>query len=101
MNENARTKAANLKFWSSPVEPEPLGGGITNTNFIVSDRDERFVVRIGGDIIVGIDGQSVKGMDDLITYLETRQVGQQVVLTIVRGGNERQVEVTLEERPAR
>ena len=50
MNENARTRAANLEFWSSPVEPEPLGGGITNTNFIVSDRDERFVVRIGDDI---------------------------------------------------
>ena len=50
MNENARTKAANLEFWSSPVEPEPLGGGITNTNFIVSDRDELFVVRIGDDI---------------------------------------------------
>ncbi len=59
------------------------------------------IVRIGGDIIVGIDGQSVEGMDDLITYLETRQVGQQVVLTIVRDGDERQVEVTLEERPAR
>ena len=59
------------------------------------------IVRIGGDIIVRIDGQSVEGMDDLITYLETRQVGQQVVLTIVRGGDERQVEVTLEERPAR
>lgn len=50
MNENARAKAANLEFWSSPVEPEPLGGGITNTNFIVSDRDELFVVRIGDDI---------------------------------------------------
>lgn len=50
MNENARTRAANLEFWSSPVEPEPLGGGITNTNFIVTDCDERFVVRIGDDI---------------------------------------------------
>jgi 2-alkenal reductase len=59
------------------------------------------IVRIGGDIIVGIDGQSVTGMDDLITYLETRQVGQQVFLTVVRDGDERQVEVTLEERPAR
>ncbi|MHC4791786.1 MAG: phosphotransferase [Planctomycetota bacterium] len=50
MNQNAHDKAANLEFWSSPVEPEPLGGGITNTNFIVSDRGERFVVRIGDDI---------------------------------------------------
>jgi len=50
MNENARDKAAHLDFWSSHVEPEPLGGGITNTNFIVEDKGERFVVRIGDDI---------------------------------------------------
>ena len=29
-----------------------LGGGITNTNFVVRDRGERFVVRIGDDIPV-------------------------------------------------
>ena len=33
MNALARDKAVHLDFWSSPVEPEPLGGGITNTNF--------------------------------------------------------------------
>lgn len=56
-------------------------------------------VRIGGDIIVGVDGQPVDGMDDLIAYLETRQVGEEVVLTIVRSGAEQEVVVTLEERP--
>jgi thiamine kinase-like enzyme len=52
MNPIARDRVANLDFWSSPVEPEPLGGGITNTNFIVDDRGERFVVRVGEDIPV-------------------------------------------------
>ena len=50
MSKNAQHKAANLSFWSSPVEPEPLGGGITNTNFVVRDKGECFVVRIGNDI---------------------------------------------------
>ncbi|NIQ37388.1 MAG: phosphotransferase [Proteobacteria bacterium] len=50
MSEDARAKAASLAFWSRPVEPEPLGGGITNTNFVIIDRGERFVVRIGDDI---------------------------------------------------
>jgi thiamine kinase-like enzyme len=50
MNTSARDRAAHLDFWSSRVEPEPLGGGITNTNFLVEDRGERFVVRIGDDI---------------------------------------------------
>jgi thiamine kinase-like enzyme len=50
MNTSARDRVAKLGFWSSAVEPELLGGGITNTNFIVNDQDERFVVRIGDDI---------------------------------------------------
>jgi thiamine kinase-like enzyme len=50
MNTSARDRVAHLDFWSSQVEPEPLGGGITNTNFIVDDRGERFVVRVGDDI---------------------------------------------------
>jgi thiamine kinase-like enzyme len=52
MDTRACDRVAKLDFWSSPVEPEPLDGGITNTNFIVEDRGERFVVRIGADIPV-------------------------------------------------
>lgn len=48
--EAAARRAAELMCWSQRVEPEPLKGGITNRNFIVRDRGERFVVRIGGDI---------------------------------------------------
>ena len=29
-------KAAGLDFWSEPVDPIPLGGGRTNTNFLIS-----------------------------------------------------------------
>ncbi len=50
MSTSARDRVATLDFWSSPVTPEPLGGGITNTNFVVDDKGERFVVRIGNDI---------------------------------------------------
>lgn len=50
MSTDARNRVANLDFWSSPVEPQPLGGGITNTNFVVDDQGQRFVVRIGDDI---------------------------------------------------
>lgn len=50
MKKSARDLVSNLAFWSAPVEPEPLGGGITNTNFIVQDRGERYVVRVGEDI---------------------------------------------------
>ncbi len=45
-------RAAGLPCWHGVVEPRPLAGGITNTNFVVTDRGERFVVRIGEDIPV-------------------------------------------------
>ncbi|MGH7051825.1 MAG: phosphotransferase [Acetobacteraceae bacterium] len=50
-DEPAR-RAAALTCWRSPVNPEPLEGGITNRNFLVKDRGERFVVRLGADIPV-------------------------------------------------
>ena len=50
MDPHLRDRVVSLGFWSSPVEPRPLGGGITNTNFIVEDQGERFVVRVGDDI---------------------------------------------------
>ena len=45
-------KARQLPIWRSRVDPQPLGGGITNVNFVVADGDRRAVVRIGGDIPV-------------------------------------------------
>jgi len=52
MTTDPRTKAAGLEFWSGPVDPQPLGGGMTNANFVVEDDKGRFVVRIGDDIPV-------------------------------------------------
>ena len=52
MSTDARDRVIKLDFWSSQVAPEPLGGGITNTNFIVDDQGKRFVVRVGDDIPV-------------------------------------------------
>ncbi len=45
-------RAASLSCWRGPVHPEPLGGGITNVNFVVVDEGVRYVVRVGEDIPV-------------------------------------------------
>ncbi|KAA3620785.1 MAG: choline kinase [Proteobacteria bacterium] len=45
-------RVAGLPCWKGPVEPEPLGGGITNVNFVVSDAGNKYVVRVGEDIPV-------------------------------------------------
>ena len=48
--DSAQKKVANLSIWHGAVSPEPLGGGITNKNFVVADRGDKFVVRVGDDI---------------------------------------------------
>lgn len=45
-------KVQGLGCWSGPVVVAPLGGGITNVNFVVQDGARRAVVRIGDDIPV-------------------------------------------------
>jgi thiamine kinase-like enzyme len=45
-------RAKRLSIWSGPVEPVPLGGGITNTNYLVENAGRKVVVRIGDDIPV-------------------------------------------------
>lgn len=53
--ETAADKAARvaaLPIWFGRVDPEPLKGGITNHNFAVLDRGQRYVVRVGADIPV-------------------------------------------------
>ncbi len=49
--ETALERAAGLPIWTGPVTPQPLGGGITNVNFVVEDAGKRYVVRIGDDIV--------------------------------------------------
>jgi thiamine kinase-like enzyme len=47
----ARQRVVELPIWKTAVEPQRLTGGITNNaNFVVEDRGERFVVRIGEDL---------------------------------------------------
>jgi S1-C subfamily serine protease len=57
-------------------------------------------VSVGGDVIVAIDGRPIKTMDELISYLaRNTEVGQQVVLTVLREGRPMDLSVTLEARP--
>jgi S1-C subfamily serine protease len=57
-------------------------------------------VTAGGDIIVAIDGYALRDFDDLIAYLvRETEVGQEVLLRVIRDGEELGIPVTLGERP--
>ncbi len=57
-------------------------------------------VVLGGDIIVAIDGQPIRNFDELIGYLVSNtEVGQEVIVSILRDGEAMEVPVTLDARP--
>ena len=43
---------ARLPIWSGQPDMQPLAGGLTNRNFVVTDTARKVVVRLGGDIAV-------------------------------------------------
>ena len=57
-------------------------------------------IKVGGDIIVGVDDVEVKGVADLLLYLEYHvEIGQTVVFHVVRDGETVDVPVVIGERP--
>jgi S1-C subfamily serine protease len=55
--------------------------------------------RVGGDIVVAIDGRRVREDADLARSLDGRAPGDEVELTVVRGQDRRAVKVRLGNRP--
>jgi len=52
-------------------------------------------LRVGGDVIVAIDGQAVSDAQALISEVQKHKPGEQVTLTVVRGNERIEVPVTL------
>jgi Peptidase A4 family/PDZ domain len=53
-----------------------------------------------GDVLTALDGQPVADLGALVVGLGDRQPGDQVVLTVSRAGQTRQLTATLQERPS-
>ncbi len=76
----------------SPADIAGLRGGDIPT------ADSRYFA--GGDLIIAIDGQTVRDFSDLISYLlNNTGPGDTVVLTVLRNGKELQIELVLGKRP--
>ena len=52
-----------------------------------------------GDIIVALDDESITDLDELLALLTDDRIGKPVELTIVRGGQQMAMKVTIGERP--
>ena len=54
----------------------------------------------GGDLIIAVDGRPIAGPDDLISFLVfNAEVDQTIMLTVIRGGEQIELPLTLAERP--
>jgi 2-alkenal reductase len=79
---------------NSPAQRAGLRGGDRTVSVFNT------VVKVGGDIIVAVDGRPVGSLDELLLYLEENtSPGQTVVFTVVRGRETLTVNVTLGVRP--
>jgi S1-C subfamily serine protease len=80
------------------VEGGPAAGaglrGSTSTRTV-----EGLDVPVGGDVVVGADGNEIVDFDSLLSYTATKNPGDQMVLTILRDGQRQELTVTLEPRP--
>jgi 2-alkenal reductase len=57
-------------------------------------------VEVGGDVIIAIDGEPVNSFTDLLVYIAMKtKPNQKIELTIIRDGKEKEITVTLAERP--
>jgi len=79
----------------SPAHSAGLQGG--NTSVVIGGHE----IRVGGDVIVGVNGVSVRKLNDLVVYTErNKRPGEHVTLTIIRSGQQLPpVDLTLGERP--
>jgi 2-alkenal reductase len=79
----------------TPGGPADIGGLIGSAT---CDADD--VLTRGGDLIIAIDDQAVREFNDLLSYLVNHtEVGQVVVLTVLRNGEQIDLEITLQARP--
>jgi S1-C subfamily serine protease len=80
----------------SPAEDAGIEAGSEEITFQGPDE-----IAIGGDLIVGVDGEELTAEHDLADEISARPAGERVELEIVRGGRRRTIEVELGRRPAR
>jgi serine protease Do len=72
-----------------PADLAGIRGGYKVANINGSD------IKLGGDIVVGIDETAVNTIQDIQSYLGTKKVGDNVQIQVIRDGQEITVPLTL------
>jgi len=97
----ARKLGLDIRFGG--LVSEVVGGGPAEEAGIEGG-DEKLAFqagryRVGGDVILEVDGRRIVGPDDLAKVVADHEPGDTVVVTILRDGERREVDLTLGKRP--
>jgi S1-C subfamily serine protease len=58
------------------------------------------IIKLGGDVIVGVDDIQVRRISDILIYLQReKSVNDTITLHVIRDGKEISIDVVLGERP--
>jgi S1-C subfamily serine protease len=77
----------------SPADRAGIKGGGKEIRFQTTR------VKLGGDVIIGVNGRKISRGQDLSELISRSQPGDVVTLEIIRGGERREVRVTVGSRP--
>ncbi len=79
----------------SPADKAGIRGGSKQVTL-----DSR-QIRLGGDVIVAIDDDPVRKIDDILVYIQReKSVGDDITLSIIRDGQPMEITIVLAERPS-
>ncbi len=93
-----RTGTASYPIIGASLDPTYTGSGVRIAPDGVTAGGPADQVGLrAGDVIVEFDGQPVAGPDELIVAIRARVPGDEVTLTVDRGGSEETLQITLGE----
>jgi len=77
------------------------GGPADRAGIRAGDKETSILgLKSGGDLIIAIDGKSIRSFDELLAYLiSNKSPGDSVVLTVLRGDEKTDITIKLDKRP--
>jgi putative serine protease PepD len=96
-------KALNLPVSEGAIVQSVVKGGPADKAGIEGGSTEATIggaqVKLGGDIIVEIDGRKIKSMEDVIEVVHNSKPGDEIEVKLIRDGSEKTAHVTLGKQP--
>mgnify|MGYP000883722831 CR=1 FL=1 len=96
-NGTVQHVALGVTIKSSTVEADGVTRGCTQVQSVVDDSPAAKAGVKAGDSIVAFNGKAVNNNYSLLGYVRASAMGDKVKLTVVRGGNTMDLEVTLDQ----